>query len=204
MSPRPDVSEERRKQIVDAALKVFSIKGFHQARMEDIALEADLSKGTLYWYFSSKEEIITSLLTNFFDREFFIIEEWVIKEDSARTLLKNLASLIVEDLLSIKPFMSIFYEFWAMSFRNEQVGNVIQESMHQYLDLIVPVVQRGIDLREFRDLNAVDIAMAFGALVEGSILLWSYDLNNVDLKAMITKSVTIFLDGIENQNGGAD
>ena len=204
MSPRPDVSEERRKQIVDAALKVFSSKGFHQARMEDIALEADLSKGTLYWYFNSKEEIITSLLTNFFDREFFIIEEWAVHEESARMLLQNLASLIVEDLLSIKPFMSIFYEFWAMSFRNEQVGNVIQESMHQYLDLIVPVVQRGIDQREFRDLNAVDIAMAFGALVEGSILLWSYDLNNVDIHAMITKSVTIFLDGIENQNRGED
>ena len=204
MYPRPDVSEERRKQIVDAALKVFSSKGFHQARMEDIALEADLSKGTLYWYFNSKEEIITSLLTNFFDREFFIIEEWAVHEESARMLLQNLASLIVEDLLSIKPFMSIFYEFWAMSFRNEQVGNVIQESMHQYLDLIVPVVQRGIDQREFRDLNAVDIAMAFGALVEGSILLWSYDLNNVDIHAMITKSVTIFLDGIENQNRGED
>jgi len=204
MTPRPDVSEERRKQIMDAALMVFSGKGFHQARMEDIAHQADLSKGALYWYFSSKEEIITSLLTNFFDREFLIIEGWAVQEESARVLLQNLATLIVEDLLSIKPFMSILYEFWAMSSRNEQVGNVIRQSLHQYLDLIVPVVQRGIDQREFRDLDAVDVAMAFGALVEGSILLWSYDLNNVDLQAMITKSVTIFLDGIEKHNGGGD
>ena len=204
MTPRPDVSEERRKQIMDAALMVFSGKGFHQARMEDIAHQADLSKGALYWYFSSKEEIITSLLTNFFDREFLIIEGWAVQEESARVLLQNLATLIVEDLLSINPFMSILYEFWAMSSRNEQVGNVIRQSLQQYLDLIVPVVQRGIDQREFRDLDAVDVAMAFGALVEGSILLWSYDLNNVDLQAMITKSVTIFLDGIENHYGGEE
>lgn len=202
MSPRPDVSEERRKQIMDAALTVFSSKGFHQARMEDIALEADLSKGSLYWYFTSKEEIISSLLTNFFSREFLMIEEWAVQEDSARALMQNLTSLIVEDLLSIKPFMSILYEFWAMSFRNEQVGDVIRQSMHQYLDLLVPIVQSGIDREEFRNLDAMDVAMAFGALVEGSILLWSYDLDNVDLRAMITNSVTIFLDGIENQKGG--
>jgi len=202
MSPRPDVSEERRKQIMDAALTVFSSKGFHQARMEDIALEADLSKGALYWYFTSKEEIISSLLTNFFNREFLMIEEWAVQEVSARALMQNLTSLIVEDLLSIKPFMSILYEFWAMSFRNEQVGDVIRQSMHQYLDLLVPIVQSGIDREEFRNLDAMDVAMAFGALVEGSILLWSYDLDNVDLRAMITNSVTIFLDGIENQKGG--
>jgi len=202
MSPRPDVSEERRKQIMDAARTVFSRKGFHQARMEDIALEADLSKGSLYWYFTSKEEIISSLLTNFFNREFLMIEEWAVQEVSARALMQNLTSLIVEDLLSIKPFMSILYEFWAMSFRNEQVGDVIRQSMHQYLDLLVPIVQSGIDREEFRNLDAMDVAMAFGALVEGSILLWSYDLDNVDLRAMITNSVTIFLDGIENQKGG--
>jgi TetR/AcrR family fatty acid metabolism transcriptional regulator len=204
MSPRPDVSEERRKQIMDAALMVFSSKGLHQARMEDIAQQADLSKGTLYWYFNSKEEIISTLLTNFFDREFLMIEEWAVQEEPARKLLQNLASLIVSDLLSIKPFMSIFYEFWAMSFRNEKVGRVIRESMQQYLALIVPVVQRGIDRQEFRDLDATDVSMAFGALVEGAILLWSYDLNNVDLQAMINKSVTIFLDGIENQKRGVD
>lgn len=202
MSPRPDVSEERRKQIMDAALTVFSSKGFHQARMEDIALEADLSKGALYWYFTSKEEIISSLLTNFFNREFLMIEEWAVQEVSARALMQNLTSLIVEDLLSFKPFMSILYEFWAMSFRNEQVGDVIRQSMHQYLDLLVPIVQSGIDREEFRNLDAMDVAMAFGALFEGSILLWSYDLDNVDLRAMITNSVTIFLDGIENQKGG--
>lgn len=202
MAPRPDVSDERRKQIMDAALTVFSQKGFHQARMEDIAHEAVLSKGALYWYFTNKEDIIASLLTNFFDREILIIEEWAEREESARTLLQNLTSLIVEDLLALKPYLSVVYEFWAMSFRNEQVGNVIRESMQKYLEFIVPILQQGIDRREFRDLNAVDVAMAFGALVEGSILLWSYDLDNVDLKVMITKSVTIFLDGIEYQKGG--
>jgi len=198
MSPRPDVSQKRKKQILDAAVSVFSREGFHQARMEDIAQEAELSKGALYWYFDSKDKIIASLLSNFFDREFSKIEEWVAHEDSARNVLQKLINLVVDDLLSFKPYMSILYEFWAMSFRNESVAAFIREYMHRYLDMIVPVVQRGIDTGEFRDLNAADVAMAFGAMIEGSILLWSYDLDQVDFQELVTNSVTIFLDGIEN------
>ena len=202
MSPKPDVSQERKQQIMEAALKVFSREGLHTARMDDIAEEAGLSKGALYWYFNSKDKIIASLLTNFFDREFSKIEEWVMQDDSARNLLQSLIDLIVEDLLSVKPFMSILYEFWAMSFRNKRIGKFIRESMHRYLDLIIPVVQRGIDQGEFKALDARDVAMAFGSIIEGSILLWSYDMNNVDFRALITKSVSIFLDGIENDDQG--
>ena len=45
MSPRPDVSEERRNQILEAAMAVFARQGFEQARMDDIAQEVGLSKG---------------------------------------------------------------------------------------------------------------------------------------------------------------
>jgi len=56
MSPRPDVSEERKNQILDAAGKVFARLGFQKTRMDDIVEESGLSKGTLYWYFKSKDE----------------------------------------------------------------------------------------------------------------------------------------------------
>ena len=58
MSPKPDVSEERKEQIATAATKIFSEQGFDKARMDDIASEAKLSKGTLYLYFKSKDAII--------------------------------------------------------------------------------------------------------------------------------------------------
>lgn len=49
--------KQRRQQIVDSALKVFSNVGYHDAHMEDIAFQAGIGKGTLYEYFSSKEEL---------------------------------------------------------------------------------------------------------------------------------------------------
>jgi AcrR family transcriptional regulator len=53
--------ERRRQQIIIAAKRVFSGKGFNKATMEDIAKEAELSPGTLYLYFKNKEELYASL-----------------------------------------------------------------------------------------------------------------------------------------------
>ena len=65
-SPKPAKSWSRRKQarpgeILEAALKVFAEKGFAAARMEDIAKRAGVTKGTIYLYFPSKEEVFKSL-----------------------------------------------------------------------------------------------------------------------------------------------
>ena len=48
MSPRPDVSEERKQQILEAAIAVFARLGFRAARMDDVAEQAGLSKAALY------------------------------------------------------------------------------------------------------------------------------------------------------------
>ena len=53
--------ERRRQQIIVAAKRVFSEKGFNKTTMEDIAKEAELSPGTLYLYFKNKEELYASL-----------------------------------------------------------------------------------------------------------------------------------------------
>jgi len=60
MPPRPDVSAERRAQIIEAALTCFTRKGYNNTTMDDVAAESGLSKGTLYWYFESKDNLLKS------------------------------------------------------------------------------------------------------------------------------------------------
>ena len=66
MPPRPDVSAERRAQIIEAALACFKRKGFNNTTMDDIVTESGLSKGSLYWYFESKDELFTAALMSMF------------------------------------------------------------------------------------------------------------------------------------------
>ena len=53
--------ESRRNQIIDAAVKCFAQKGFHQTSMQDIVSESGFSPGAIYLYFKSKEEIIKTV-----------------------------------------------------------------------------------------------------------------------------------------------
>ena len=64
--PSDDLSEERQKQILEAAVIEFARHGFHATRMEDIARTAGISKGAVYLYYKSKDAIITALLRTLF------------------------------------------------------------------------------------------------------------------------------------------
>jgi AcrR family transcriptional regulator len=63
MAPKvsAEYMQERRGEILDAATKVFSKKGFHATTLDEIAAEADVSKGSLYIHFESKEAMIDGL-----------------------------------------------------------------------------------------------------------------------------------------------
>ncbi len=64
ISRKQEEREARKKLILNSALKVFKTKGLEHATMDEIALEADFGKATLYYYFKSKEEIFNTILLN--------------------------------------------------------------------------------------------------------------------------------------------
>ena len=61
MTDRSIASEEKRRLILDAAVRVFARKGFHTCRVGDIAEEAGVAHGLLYHYFSSKDEVLETI-----------------------------------------------------------------------------------------------------------------------------------------------
>ncbi len=89
----------RRQLILDAAIQVFAEKGFHQATMDDVAERAELGKGTLYYYFHSKDEILLQLLENN-TREFF---DEILHSVTAE---KNLIQMIRKVLLFYASYFS--------------------------------------------------------------------------------------------------
>jgi len=62
MARTPKVVEDRRDQIIDAAMQVFSQKGFIRATNKDIAREAGITPGLIYYYFDSKEDLLKTII----------------------------------------------------------------------------------------------------------------------------------------------
>ncbi len=196
MSPRPDVSEERKNQILDAATDVFVREGLHKARVDDIAEKAGLSKGALYWYFKSKDEIIVAILDKLFEGEFSELKELQFAEGSVVERLNLFVESTLEEIRGWLKLVPIAYEFLGLVFRQKIVKRVFHKYFRGYIDLITVLIQQGIDSGEFRDIDAQDVAITIGAIIEGTILLWAYDPEAVDVEKHIRVGMDIFIKGL--------
>ena len=196
MSPRPNVTDERRSQILTAAEGVFTKKGFDEARMDDIAGKTGLSKGTLYLYFKSKDDLIMAILDRMFQGEFRQLEALQKEQGSAAEAIGKLTDMICKDIVGMLRLIPIIYNFLALAFRNRHVQRELKVYVNRYLNILAPIIQRGIDSGEFRPVDSRDVAVAGGAIIEGTLLLWAYDNSAVDPEHHIRSGMQLLLAGI--------
>ncbi len=197
MSPRPNVTDERKTQIINAAEGVFTKKGFDEARMDDIAEETGLSKGTLYLYFKSKDDLIIAILDRMFQREFKQLETFHQDGVSAADAIWKITDLLTKDILGMIRLIPIVYQFLALAFRNKYVQKALKQYINRYLDVLTPIIQGGIDSGEFRNVDAREVAIAMGAMIEGTFLLWVYDKSIVDPEHHIHSGMKLLLEGVQ-------
>ncbi len=197
MSPRPDVSTERKSQILDAAETVLAKKGFEAARMEDIADKTGLSKGTLYLYFKSKDKLISAILDRMFQREFSQLEKMKNEDTGAAEMITRLTELVIQDILSMLRLIPIFFNFLALAFRSKYVKKALEKYINRYLEIFIPIIERGIVSGEFRPMDASEAAIAGSAIIEGTILLWTYDSRIIDPEHHIRSGMSLLLEGMK-------
>ncbi len=199
MAPRPDVSQERRNQIITAAIAVFTRLGFHEARIDDIAQEAELSKGALYWYFKSKDDIIAAIMERFIDREMVELEDVLKLQAPVSEKLARLNGMMVSEMQSMLDLMPILYEFYAAATRRNDVRKALILFFHPMQQLLSKIIQQGIDSGEFRRVDAEIVAVDLIALYEGLLLLAVLDPKMVDLEKMGVHGANLMIEGLRKQ-----
>ena len=197
MARRPDTSEIRRNQILDAATTVFVRQGFQHARMDDIVEESGLSKGTLYWYFKSKEDIINAILRRLFAGDLEHLESLLQAEGSATERLIQLTNHRVIGLKRMSSLVPIIFEFYAVAVHQQWVKQFINEYFQHFRTLLEELIQQGIDSGEFRHVNARNAALSFASLYEGLTLHWMMDPQTVQWEILSENSIPILLDGLK-------
>ncbi len=199
MSPRPDVSDTRRNQIIEAAIHVFSKAGFDDARMDDIVKEAGISKGLIYWYYKSKEELIISIMDRIFGEEFLRMEKLEDPEIHPKECLDMYFDQYIKDLTGMVPFAPIIYEFYALAFRNKTVKSVMQGYLERFVRSVEPIIQRGIDIGDFMDIDARQMAIVFCSQIEGTLLLWSYAPDSMAIEKQLRGGLQILISSLERK-----
>jgi AcrR family transcriptional regulator len=197
MSPKQDIRTQRRDQILDASSKVFAKKGVHDSRMDDIVEESGLSKGALYWYFKSKDEILLAIFERMFDREFDQLKVLSSIHGCATDRIQKFIDLTLEDIKRMQGLMPIAYEFMSLAFRRKLIRESFKKYINKYVEQLKPIVHQGIESGEFRRVNPIEVAIAIGAIIEGTLLLWVYDRTLVSPQVHIKSGIKFILDGIK-------
>jgi TetR/AcrR family fatty acid metabolism transcriptional regulator len=196
MSPKPDVSEERTEQIIEAALRVFAEHGVEKARMEDIGTAAGLSKATLYLYFKTKDALIGVILRRLFEYMLRGFQSLDAENGSAQERLRNFATQLVDELHRMRPLLPLLYEFYAMGLRKSAAREVLGEFVAEFIAILAPVIQQGTVNGELRAVDAEKAAITLGAMLEGTLLLWAFAPERVDMETQLMYGMDLFVQAI--------
>lgn len=159
--------EHRREEILDAAQRVFFEKGLLLATMDEIAETAELSKGTLYLYYKSKEDLYLTVMMRGMQLLYEMFAEVVKTTDSVPKILFHFGEAYLEYFNRHRNYFRMMHFLQTPQF-HKQVSDEMKQScnvLNQHIwDLVNGVIQRGIEEGSLRaDLNPVEV----------SIIIWS-------------------------------
>jgi TetR/AcrR family acrAB operon transcriptional repressor len=190
-----------RKKLLAVALSVFSIKGYSVTTLEDIAHEAGVTRGAIYWHFKGKAEIYNSLLHEFSQRIQIITQQAISEGGSFKEVLQRVFILLLtnlEDDKDLRAIMEMTLFKTAVSLELEPGRKEQVESSRALITGITQAMQKGIDAGELRnDLDPADMARSFLALQNGIIYQWLADPGSFSLKNTSTSLAKILMTGIE-------
>ncbi len=196
MVPRPDVSEKRTTQIIEAATRVFAAKGFDGATMADIADAAGINKATIYLYFESKYGLIQAIAEELFTQEMVDLEAVRDMPGTATERLNRYYDVLIAEEAEVLPLMPIIYEFYALGLRRDDVREVIVRYLGRIAASLEAIIQDGVATGEFEPTDARKAARALNAMMSGTFLHWVYAAEKVDVSAQLRYGVRLIFRGL--------
>ena len=166
---------DKRRIILDAAVRVFARQGFHTCRVSDIADEAGVAYGLVYHYFGSKDEVLDTLFLERWGLLLEAIAEIDRRDVPARDKLHAVASFIVDSYRYDPELMKVIIvevTRAANSFGAAHLGTI--SDAYRQIQGIVEKAQRAGEFRE--TVTAEFAAMAFYGAIEQVLTGWIFGL----------------------------
>ena len=203
--------ERRREEILDAAQRVFVEKGLITATVDDIAIAAELSKGTLYLYFESKEDIYIALMMRGLRLLYSMFNNIISVETSVVKILHRMEEAYTEFFNTQRNY----FRMLDSAFRPNVHKEVSEEMRRTYTtqsqknwEQIIDLFNRGVREKKIRnDINPVDMAIiiwsnatALMTRIDREGEIWQKE-RNIDLTKTLEASFHLLTDAILTPEG---
>jgi len=175
--------KQRKELILKGALQVFSNLGIEKTTMDEIALESGFGKATLYYYFSSKDDVFIDIMEKGWKQLWEGIESRIVAEVGPRVkfigIIRKMGKIVTEDKV-LYGFL-----FTAPNFiqdAEKQTWKTYQERLYAILQSII---EEGIKKKEFVDLNPGLLMKAIGGLFHQLLISNDEDLKENEFEIML-------------------
>ncbi|WP_437729705.1 TetR family transcriptional regulator [Sorangium sp. So ce1335] len=195
-----DEAAATREQILDAALRVFSQKGYSAATLQDVAAEAGLTRGAVYWHFQGKAELYTALVGERFAKASEVLAEalsprYAPLEAIERLLTRSLE--VVEEDAEYRAVVSISLFKTELTPELEPGFQQKIASQRRLVDTLADLVRKGIAAGQIdRATDPRAAALAAVSLVNGAIALSLMDPKMLESRAAVRRMVATFVRGL--------
>jgi AcrR family transcriptional regulator len=166
---------DRRRQILDAAIRVFAQQGFHSCRVSDIADEAGVAYGLVYHYFDSKEQILNEVFSERWSLMLAAIQEVDAQQLTPREKLDRVARFIIDSYRHDPELMKVIIV--EVTRAANSFGRTHLAEIRRAYESIAKIVEGGQAANEFRsDIDPGFASMWFYGAIEQLLSGWVFDL----------------------------
>ncbi|HLR01999.1 MAG TPA: TetR/AcrR family transcriptional regulator [Virgibacillus sp.] len=180
MAPKisEEAKEERRISILKAALECFSVKGYYASTVDDIVKFARLSKGSVYNYFESKEDIFIGILRHEQRKTQDRLKAALAQIESPLEKLKYWINTDIPYSVNKKKLMRVHVEFWLYSTGSPDVQHILKERFDVIFYMIKEIIEEGQQMGEFKqDIDPGQASEMFWSLHDG---IWLHAIIGYD------------------------
>ena len=199
MAKAPTTAVDKRRQILDAAIRVFARQGFHSTRVSDIADEAGVAYGLVYHYFKSKDEVLNELFSERWSLLLSAIEESDREDVSPRAKLEAVAGFIVDSYRHDPELMKVIIV--EVTRAANSFGRTHLAEIRRAYDSIAKLVADGQEAGVFRrDIDPTFASMSFYGAIEQLLSGWIFEVipaSDTDFDQAKSLLVATICDGIE-------
>ena len=192
------VQDQRRKQIIEAAIKVLMDRGITSSSMNDLVRASGLSKGGVYHHFPSKDDLLIGILKYFFEEYFIEMTETPPDIQSAYQKLRYILSQHQQTLQEMGQYNALFQDFFAHSAHNEQLKQQFQFQYLHFQTLLTELIQQGIENNEFiNEVDARAIASGMIGVFDGICMAMAVSPETIEFPDYAIQSALSILEGIK-------
>jgi AcrR family transcriptional regulator len=180
-----EIREQRKAQIMEAALELFANKGFHSTSVADISKMAGISKGLLYNYFESKEALIKELIMHGFDELMSVFDpnsDGILTGEEMKYLTIELLEVIKGDI-----------QFWKLYFAiltQPPIYSLIEEGIMKKAEPIFTVIGTYFEHEGYE--NPMVEARLFTAMLDGITMNFVFDPENFPIEHVRDRFLSLY------------